>query len=63
MGAQTRGLKLAIIICFVCLFSPLAKAGTSGSDTSSACIKCHTNFEAMDNYSAKAAEGSAGIAG
>lgn len=57
-------LDLAIIfLAVVCIFSSVGQLAAQESDSSSACIKCHTNYQAMDSYGAKAAAGSAAIAG
>ncbi len=64
-------LKMAIIAFgVICLFSSTGQAATqkavagSACDTSSsACINCHTNYQAMDSYGDKAAAGAAAIAG
>ncbi len=64
MRMHVRGeLRWAIILCVVYLFSPLGNVAAQESDSSSACIKCHTDFKAMDRYGAKAAAGAAAIAG
>jgi len=63
MNKRTK-LKLAIIIFgFVGIFSSVGQLAAQESDSSSACIKCHTDYQAMDSYGAKAAAGAAAIAG
>ncbi|HFQ79866.1 MAG TPA: hypothetical protein ENK33_00655 [Desulfobacterales bacterium] len=64
MRMHVRGeLRWAIILFVVYLFSPLGNAAAQENNSSSACIKCHTDFKAMDRYGAKAAAGAAAIAG
>ncbi len=64
MRMHVRGeLRWAIILFVVYLFSPLGNAAAQEANSSSACIKCHTDFKAMDRYGAKAAAGAAAIAG
>ncbi|MFW8601291.1 hypothetical protein ACOHYD_07400 [Desulfobacterota bacterium M19] len=64
MRMHVRGeLRWAIILFVVYLFSPLGNAAAQETNSSSACIKCHTDFKAMDRYGAKAAAGAAAIAG
>jgi len=43
--------------------SSSAIGATEGESSSSACIACHTDLEAMDNYGAASAKDGAGIAG
>ncbi len=63
MNKRTK-LKLAIIFFgFVGIFSSVGQLAAQESDSSSACIKCHTDYQAMDSYGATAAAGSAAIAG
>ncbi len=65
MRMHVRGeLRWAIILFVVYLFSPLlGNAAAQETNSSSACIKCHTDFKAMDRFGAKAAAGAAAIAG
>jgi hypothetical protein len=63
MRKSLRELRWAVIIGLVCVFNQPLTVRAADTGSSSACIKCHTDFKALDDYGAKATEGGAAIAG
>lgn len=56
-------LLAASLLGFVCIMSPGGNLNAQEATSSSACIKCHTDLEAMDRYGAASASSAAAIAG
>ncbi len=56
-------LLAASLLGFVCFMSPGGNLYAQEATSSSACIKCHTDLEAMDRYGAASASSAAAIAG
>ncbi len=57
-------LLAASLLGFACIMSPGGQLhAQEATSTSSACIKCHTDLEAMDRYGAASASSAAAIAG
>jgi hypothetical protein len=58
-GVLVAGVLLGM--CFVAV--PVGCLAAEEGDSSSACIKCHTDLDEMDSYGAEAAGGGGAIAG
>ncbi len=65
MNKKNRlALVAASLLGFACIMSPGGNLNAQeATSSSSACIKCHTDFEAMDRYGAAAASSASAIAG
>ena len=64
MQEKKAGMVCAAVIFGLC-FVAVAVNGfaAEGEDSSSACVKCHTDLDAMDSAGAEAAGGGGAIAG
>ena len=64
MNKKTQGILIASAFLGLCFaVGPVSGLATGETDSSSACINCHTDLEEMDSYGAEAAGGGGAIAG
>ena len=64
IGKRKLIVASAALLGMACTFGPAGLASAKeGTDSSSECIKCHTDLEKMDAFGAAAASSAAGIAG
>ncbi len=64
MNRKTQGIVIAgAVLGLSVITGPGSMPAAKETDSSSACISCHTNLEEMDSYGAAAAGGGGAIAG
>ncbi|HFQ89282.1 MAG TPA: hypothetical protein ENK27_04310 [Desulfobulbus sp.] len=64
MKRTTQGMLIATtFLGLVLAFGTVGSYAAQEAGSSSACINCHTDLEAMDEYGAASASGGAAIAG
>ena len=62
-GKKKLTLSSAALFGLACTFGLTGTIAAQEADSSSECVKCHTDLDQMDAFGAVAASSSAGIAG